>query len=177
MNLFNNIKDVDELKCHPKFLLLRNQPELGYEKKMLDRWTDGLIDKDKKFVREFQETFHSSFWEIYLYKLFTEAKFQIDQSHQMPDYVIKAPIEFYVEAVVANIKNQGRKEEERTIHDQLSMMIPPYLQNDFYILMNEAIIRAANAIKSKSDKYSNQYIKHEWVNPDCPFVIAMSSYD
>ncbi len=177
LDLYKNIKGVDETKQHNKFLLLNNESQLKYEKEILFNWTEGLKDKDKKFVREFQETFHSSFWEMYLYKLFIEAKFELDQSHPMPDFVIKSPIEFYVEAVVAKIKDIGRQESERTLKDQMSMAIPPYLQSDFYQLVDEAIIRASNAVKYKHTKFKNEYINRDWINPSNPFIIAMSSYD
>ena len=110
------------------------------------------------------------------HKLFMEAKFELDQTHQMPDFIIKAPTEFYVEAVVTNIKNAGRKENERTLEDQMSMAIPPYLQYDFYEFLDEAIIRSASAIKCKHEKFKNEYVNRDWVNSANPFIIAMSSY-
>lgn len=177
LDLYKTIRGVDETRQHEKFKVLKNEIQLVNEKEILRNWTDGLVDRDKKFIREFQETFHSSFWEIYLYKLFKEAKFELDQTHQMPDFIIKKPIEFYVEAVVANIKEKGRKESERTLADQVSMAIPPYLQCDFYQLLNDAIIRASNSIKYKHEKYKNEYIKRHWVNSDKLFIIAMGSYD
>ena len=152
LNLFANIKNLEDQKMHPKAYLLKNNFQFTSEKKMLLDWTDGLLDRDNKFIREFQETFHSSFWEIYLYKLFIEAGFELDQSHQMPDFIIKEPQEVYVEAVTANIRTGGTPEGERTIDDQLSMIIPPYLQTDFYQVLNEGIIRSANAIKGKHKK-------------------------
>lgn len=177
LDLYKNIKGLDEKKQHEKFLLLKNESQLRCEKAILSDWALGLIDKDKKFVRQFQETFHSSFWEMYLYKLFREANFELDQTHQVPDFIIKAPIELYVEAVVANIKNTGRKENTRTLEDQMSMAIPPYLQYDFYQLLDEAIIRSSSAIKYKHEKLKNKYVNHDWVNSANPFIIALSSYD
>ncbi|CEP40433.1 hypothetical protein [Paraclostridium sordellii] len=177
LDLYKSIKNLDEKKQHEKFLLLKNEIQLCHEKKILNDWTEGMIDRDKKFVREFQETFHSSFWEIYLYKLFRKANFELDQTHQMPDFIIKSPIEFYVEAVVSNIKNNGRKEKERSFEDIISMAELPHSQEDFYSVLDEAIIRAASAIKSKNEKFKNEYVNRDWINPDKPFTIAMGSYD
>ncbi|CCY10782.1 putative uncharacterized protein [Clostridium sp. CAG:81] len=177
LNLFANIKNLEDQKMHPKAYLLKNNFQFTSEKKMLLDWTDGLLDRDNKFIREFQETFHSSFWEIYLYKLFIEAGFELDQSHQMPDFIIKEPQEVYVEAVTANIRTGGTPEGERTIDDQLSMIIPPYLQTDFYQVLNEGIIRSANAIKGKHKKFVKEYINREWVKESNPFVIAIGSFD
>lgn len=63
------------------------------------------MDRDYKMVQEFQKTFHSSFWEFYLYACFKESGFILDQSHNRPDFMIKELYEINVEAVVANIKN------------------------------------------------------------------------
>lgn len=62
MELFTLAKKMTDKLCHPKFLLLRDQ--LFIERKVLSEWADGMEDRDGKFVREFQETFHSAFWEI-----------------------------------------------------------------------------------------------------------------
>lgn len=177
MDIYKDIKGVDEKKQHTKFKYLKNEPQLIHEKNLLSNWAKGLVDRDKKFVREFQETFHSSFWEIYLYQLFKRSGFELDQTKQMPDFIIKKPLEFYVEAVVANIKENGRKENDRTLDDQISMAIPPYLQHDFYNHLNDSIIRASNSINSKYKKYKNNYIKRDWVNPNNPFIVAIGSYD
>ncbi|EOU1650933.1 hypothetical protein OQL15_000839 [Clostridium perfringens] len=177
LDLYKEIKGLSETNQHEKFLLLKNEFQFKYEKEILSNWTDGLLDRDNKFVRQFQETFHSSFWEIYLYKLFKEAKFKLNQEHPMPDYIITEPIECYVEAVTANIKQNGRKEKDRGIEDIISMTIPPALQDDFYEVLDESIIRAANAIKTKNKKYNNEYIKREWIDVNNPYTIAMGSYD
>ena len=77
----------------------------------------------------------------------------------MPDFIIRSPVEIYVEAVVSNISQYGRTEKERTLEDQLSMTIPPYLQGDFYEFLDEAIIRNASTIRSKNIKWRKEYIK------------------
>lgn len=177
MKLFEVVKGLNRKKLHNKFLLLKNESQLLHEKNMLQKWSEGLVDKDNKFVREFQETFHSCFWELFLYRLFKSAGFDLDQSHQTPDFVIKKPEEVYVEAVIANISKSGKKESERTLEDQLSMMIPPYLQDDFDMVMREGILRAANAIQSKNNKWLEEYSKKEWICSDRPYIVAMSSYD
>lgn len=177
LDLFGNINGVDESKYHPKFAFLKNELQTTNIKEMLINWTDGFVDRDGKFIQEFQKTFHSSFWEIYLYRLFTTAGYTLDQSHPMPDFIINTPYEIFVEAVIANIKLTGRKEQERTFDDQLSMFTPPYLQKDFYKLLDNAIIRYSNAISYKHKKLSKEYSKLEWVNLQKPFVLALASYD
>lgn len=177
MDIFSPVKGLNETNQHLKFKLLNQQDQLYSEKKILQGWTNGMIDKDGKMVREFQETFHSCFWEFFLFKLFQEAGFSLDQNHPMPDFIINSPIDMYVEAVVSNIKGSGRPESERTLEDQISMLCPPYLHKAFYDELNESITRNSNAVHSKINKYRESYLKREWVKEDVPFVIALSSYD
>lgn len=175
MKLFDPIKNVSENQWHTKFKLLKETLGEG-ERTILEKWVEGLEDRDYKIVKEFQKTFHGSFWEFYLFACFKEAGFALDQSHNRPDFMIKAPYEFNVEAVVANIKSQGRAESDRGIEDLMNMFIPPKNQKDFYQIQQEAIVRHSNAITSKIKKYESEYSKCEWVKDDVPFVIAMSSY-
>lgn len=177
MDIFSTVKGLEESKQHTKFKLLNQEAQMLNEKRILESWTNGMIDKDGKMVREFQETFHSCFWEFFLFKLFQEAGFTLDQSHQMPDFIINAPTDMYVEAVVSNIKEGGKPESKRTIEDQLSMLRPPYLHDMFYEELNESITRDSNAVHSKIKKYRESYLKREWVREEVPFVIALSSYD
>ena len=110
--LFDEIKGLSDDRKHNKFKFLRDEIQLSTEKQLLCTYTNGLVDRDHKMVRQFQETFHSTYWEICIYQLCLEAGFSLDQSHPFPDFIIKKPSEFYIEAVVANIK-----QTYRTNHD------------------------------------------------------------
>ena len=174
--LFDKIKGLPDNRQHEKFKILRDEIQLSAEKRLLCAYTDGLVDRDHKMVRQFQETFHSTYWEICIYQLCLEAGFSLDQSHPFPDFIIKKPSEFYIEAVVANIKQTGVPESERTLEDQLSMLIPPHMQKDFADVLDESIIRSSNAIFSKIKKYED-YKKEQWFDEKNPFIIALSSCD
>lgn len=177
MKLFSAINGLSDDKQHDKFKFLRDEVQLIHEKMLLSSYTNGLVDRDHKMVREFQETFHSTYWEIILYQLCVEqAGFVLDQTHPFPDFIIKKPIEFYIEAVVANIKQTGAKENERTLYDQFSMLTPPHSQKDFSRVLDESIIRSSNAISAKFHKY-NEYKKADWIDERNPFIIALSSCD
>lgn len=176
MNLFEELKNVSKDKWHTKFKQIKEDPCGEGEREILQRWVEGLVDRDNKMVQEFQKTFHASFWEFYLYACFKEAGFVMEQSHNRPDFMIKAPYELNVEAVVANIKNQGRPESDRGLEDLMDMFTPPKNQEDFFQVQHEAVARQSNAITSKMKKYENEYSKCDWVKEDVPFVIAMSSY-
>jgi hypothetical protein len=177
LDLFKKIEGLNEDDLHPKFKLLRDNVMLNGERSVLIDWTDEFIDRDNKIIKEFQTTFHSSFWEFYLFRIFKELDFEIDFSKDRPDFIINSPEKIFIEAVVSNIKQDGRDEASRTIEDIFSMIVPPHKQDDFNEVLNEAIVRNSNAILGKSYKYIEKYINCEWVNEENPFIIALSSYN
>lgn len=177
LDLFQTIPSLSEDKIHPKFKLLRDNPMLDGERKIIKSWTQGFEDRDNKIIREFQTTFHSSLWEFYLFATFKEIDCSIDFTKNRPDFIITNPTKVFIEAVVSNIKVNGRDEKKRTALDILSMLDPPKLQEDYYELIDEAITRYSNAILSKFKKFTNEYVDDEWVDNKSPFVIALASYD
>ncbi len=128
LDLFTKLGDIDESALHQKFKFLRDEPLLDGERAILTSWTEGFVDRDNKIVKEFQTTFHSSFWEFYLYKVFKEAGFTIDFTKDRPDFLINSPTELNIEAVVSNIKQGGAGEESRTMDNILSMLEPSLAQ-------------------------------------------------
>lgn len=177
LDLFKKIEGLSEDDLHPKFKLLRDNIILNGERSILTDWTDEFIDRDNKIIKEFQTTFHSSFWEFYLFRIFKELNFKIDFSEDRPDFIINSPEKIFIEAVVSNVKKDGRREDTRTIEDISSMIVPPNKQKDFYEVLDEAIVRNSNAILGKSSKYLEKYINCDWVDEESPFVIALSSYN
>lgn len=175
MNLFEQI-NIGEEKLHPKFLILKNQMIFG-ERQIINDWIKEFVDRDNKIVKEFQTTFHSSFWEFYLNALFKEAGFSIDYSKNRPDFIITSPTPFYVEAVVSNIKKQGITEDQRTYDDLFQNITSFYLRENFENQLYEAITRYSLSINEKKKKYEEKYSKLEYVNKDLPFVIALSGYE
>ena len=70
LELYHRIKDIDVRKWHPKFKLLMNEKlQFFRERHLVSNWTEGFVDRDEKIIKEFQTTFHSSFWEFYLFAL------------------------------------------------------------------------------------------------------------
>lgn len=176
MELFESTKKVHKEQWHPKFKLLKENPGLIPEREIVEQWTEGLVDKDNNMVQKFQKTFHSSFWEFYLYACFKEIGFELDQTHNRPDFMIVSPYKINIEAVTANIKQGGRPETDRNENDLMDMFVPPKNQKDYYDVQYEAIARHSNAIISKAEKYDKEYSQCVWVDEDVPFVIALSSY-
>ena len=174
MNLFENI--TDESKLHRKFKFLRDNMIFG-EHSIINQWTDGFIDRDNKIVQEFQTTFHSSLWEFYLNSVFHEAGFSIDYSKNRPDFIVKSPVPFYVEAVVSNIKQGGNSEENRSFEDLFKNVEPFYLRENFEDELNEAITRYSSSIDLKKKKYDDNYSKLNYFDESYPFTIALSGYE
>ena len=85
--LFDEVKGLPDKRKHKKFKILRDEVQLLAEKSLLCSYTNGLVDRDHKMVRQFQETFHSTYWEIIIYQLCLEAGFFLDQSHPFPDFL------------------------------------------------------------------------------------------
>lgn len=177
IDIFQIIPELRDERIHPKVKLLRDNPMLAGEKGILTDWVEGLVDRDNKIVKEFQTTFHSSFWEFYLFGLFKDLNFSMDQSYERPDFMITKPYEINVEAVVSNIKYKGRSEEDRNYNDFISMTYPLVKEAFFNEFIDEAIVRHSTAILSKNNKFLNEYSKCTWIKPDTPFIIALGSYD
>lgn len=96
-------KVVTKNKLHSNFEnLLR--PEYALVRKTLESWAEDFEDRDNKFAKQFQETFNSMFWELYLYQCFRVLKMDIDFSKQSPDFIVKSHYgnEFVIEAVITN---------------------------------------------------------------------------
>ncbi|MBS1951419.1 MAG: hypothetical protein JST37_10490 [Bacteroidetes bacterium] len=174
IDLFQNLPNSKEL--HPKFLQLRDSKSMIGERHIIANWTEGFIDRDNKLVREFQVSFHSTFWELYLHHLLYEQGFTTDYSHNRPDFAVVKPYRFFIEAVISNIKYDGRPESTRNQFDILKNLTPPHLQPDFEYQMIEAIIRYSNAINNKVSKHQLEYSGLPWVDERVPFVIALGSY-
>lgn len=176
LDLFTQIVSYDKL--HPKFKIFKECLFLTGEQNILNDWIDGFIDRDNKIVKEFQTTFHSAFWEFYLFSVFKEAGFEIDFNHNRPDFIIKAPQKMYIEAVVSNIKSTGSQEENRTLDDILSMVEPINLQQNFDYNIREAITRYSNSIQSKDKKYEDYTNDNKLkFDKEAPYVIALSGYE
>lgn len=177
LDLFEHRNDITPDVLHNKFKLLRNEPLLHLERDVITEWTSGFADRDGKLVKEFQTTFHSSLWEFYLFAVLKELDLSVDFSKNRPDFIVSGNVEFYMEAVVSEIKKGGRSEGTRNENDVFSMLEPIHKDENFHSLINEAITRHSNSILSKHKKYINEYSKCDWVKADAPFVVALGSYD
>ena len=105
MNLFQTRLPNDRL--HKSFKQILNDPNCAPVRDVIQAWGAGLLDRrgeQNKFVTEFQTTFNSSFWELYLNKAFFELGFSVDYTKSSPDFCVTTPggYRFNVEAVIAD---------------------------------------------------------------------------
>ena len=100
MDFFQPI--VEEKKWNKNFSSVL-VPFRKAERDLFNNWADGFVDRDGKLVAEFQTTFNSTFWEVYLFACFREYDFEIDWSYPCPDFYFSSnDFELIVEATTAN---------------------------------------------------------------------------
>jgi hypothetical protein len=164
LDLFTPV--VTRERFHPAFAKLV-AGATDYDKKLLAGWAEGFMDRDKKFVMEFQTSFDSSFWELYLHAAFKELGMACDFSKPRPDFCIHSPQDVLVEAAVASnaLGAPGVTETK-----------PLELPDDYNAFNREAIVRLSNSLHTKHNKYLESYQELEHVAGK-PFVVAIAPFD
>ncbi|GJM17079.1 MAG: hypothetical protein DHS20C13_24060 [Thermodesulfobacteriota bacterium] len=169
MDLFQPI--VDESRFHKNFASIL-VPFRKAERDLLKKWSEGFVDRDGKLVKEFQTSFNSSFWEIYLHAVFKEYGFSIDWSNSTPDFSVNANgCEIIVEAVTANSAHEKTNEWDKNFSDDEIKVL-----KSFKKLNREAIIRISSAILNKSKKFDKTYKNLNHVKGK-PFVLAVAPFE
>lgn len=167
MDLFTPI--VPEEQQHPNFRFITQPGFCTSELEVIKSWADGFLDRDGKFVKEFQTTFNSSFWELYLFACFKELGCSADFSHETPDFLVSSPYgEFVAEATTANHPESFRPEWDKDLK-----LLEKTSKED---ILRLSTIRLSNAISSKYRKYTSKYSKLPHVQ-DKPFVICVTPFD
>src|ERR1700687_362882 len=116
MDLFKPIVAADRL--HHNFLATI-KPNASGVREILSGWADGFVDRDGKFVREFQTTYNSSFWELYLFAVLKYLGIKADFTFASPDFVAVAnPLA--IEATIAGHAVDAVAEWEKTFEVILS---------------------------------------------------------
>ena len=160
---------VNEKHFHPSFKTLRSLASKG-ALNVINSWTNGFTDRDNKFVKEFQTTFNSSFWELYLHASFKELGFKINFDHPAPDFMLQFGDDtINVEATIANNAEGYRPEFDKS-------NIWKIQDTDPYDSRQQTAIRIANAITCKSLKYQTKYNKLDHVK-EHPFVLGVMPFD
>lgn len=163
MNLFEPI--VSAAQHHPNFKNLLRMGN-GFTLDVLNDWAQGFIDRDGKFVTEFQMTFNSSFWELYLHAVLKKYDMPVDFTKASPDFCLPSK-GFNIEATVASSAQRAAPE-----HLRLGKA-PPADLNTFNF---RSIIRLSNSLAAKRRKYLESYAALDHVQ-DRPYVVAVTNFD
>jgi hypothetical protein len=164
MDLFTPV--VNEALQHSNFRSICAQKN-GYNWDVLNDWTRGFKDRDGKFVYEFQTTFDTCFWELYVFAVLKQYKLTVDFRHPAPDFFVTDNGGFNVEATVALHAKDATPE-----YMKQGEPVPEDL-NEFN---RRAILRIRNSIDSKSKKFSASYRTLDHVRGR-PFVLAITAID
>ena len=163
MDLFTPI--VEEEKLHKNFARTISRTGGGV-REVLKYWVDGFTDRDGKFVREFQTTYNSSFWELYLFAVLKHLGIKVDFTFASPDFVA-ADHPCAIEATIAGHAADAVAEWEKTFEVILSQ--------DPKEAINQTTIRLANALRAKSAAYQTKYsVLPHMANR--AYVVAISNF-
>lgn len=157
----------NSLNKSPQFLHLCD-PQYIAEKELLQKWIDRFTPTDhlNKVIHQFQTSFRSVFWELYLSEIFQEEGMEIIHSGTSPDFELKKKEKtFFVEAVTANFSQSELSEEYRTLSDING-------ENDIYPIIDKSIIRVSNAISNKFNEFNKTY-SLEGRLKNHPYIIAV----
>lgn len=168
MDLFDS-QFADE-KLHPSYLELTNSERYSSVLPILNEWALGLLSRKgegRKFRNEFQQTFNSSMWEIYLNKLFIEMGFSIDYSKSSPDFCISSSSghTFNVEAVITDnpYAKSAKGDSEEVLKRDSSLKLLGKIRDKV------SIFRGSDG---KKTPYRNLYHVD-----GKPFVVAIAPFD
>jgi hypothetical protein len=157
-------------KQHNNFRVLSAGRSQGC-RDVISSWAANFHDRDGKCVREFQTTFDSTFWELYLFACFSQLKLSPKTDHAAPDFMLKiGKSEVAVEATVAK-EAEGHRPE----WDKLDLI----RSGDVVELAHRlryTTVRLANSFTSKVSAYRQKYAVLPHVKGR-PFVICIAPFD
>ncbi len=163
MKLFDPV--VAEARLHPNLRSILSTGNV-YNMDVLQDWARGFVDRDGKFIEEFQTTFNSSFWELYLFAVLKKYGMSVDFSQARPDFCIPS-LGLNIEATIASNAQSAEPEFAR-----LGKM-PPGDLNAFNL---QTIVRLANSLAAKHRKYIESYAPLDHVK-DRAYVVAVTNFD
>jgi hypothetical protein len=168
MDLFTPITPLE--KQHKYFIYMTESGTCQPEIEILKNWADGFIDRNGKFVKEFQTNFNSNFWELYLFACFKELGCQVNTSYETPDFLVSSQYgDFIAEAAIASHPEGFRPEWEKEDFSDLE-------KTSKKEILRLSAIRLEHSINKKFKKYRNHYSELSHVK-NKPFVICATPFD
>lgn len=167
---------VKDKQLHPYFKTLIAEARYSDVLKTIQDWSIGLSNRKKetdKFIKEFQISFNSSFWEIYLNKVFQCLDFKIDYSKESPDFnlIHSSGRTLNVEAVTSNSGLSNNEKLHQKTADKKNTK-----------KSKSAVLKLLGKIKDKRDIFIGKddkkfpYSKLDHVK-NRPFVLALAPFD
>lgn len=163
INLFTPIAPADKL--HQNFVRTLDDGSASV-REILTQWAEGFEDRDNKFIREFQTTYNSSFWELYLFAVLKQLGIGVDFSFDAPDFVC-ANVPLAIEAVIASHAHGDVPEWQKTIEG--------IVDKDIGRAYAQSIIRLANALTNKSEAFLKRYAALPHM-AGRSYIVAISNY-
>lgn len=134
---------------------------------VLRGWDEGFVDRDGKFVEEFQRTFNSSWWELYLHAVLKSLGIRVDYAFDAPDFV--APdAGLAIEATIASHAQGATPEWLKTIAD-LSR------RDEIGARYLDQLARLSNSLDAKVRRYRERYRSLPHM-ADKAFVVAIHNF-
>jgi hypothetical protein len=162
---------LPENRLHNHFRLISASHEYAKVQPIVQHWATGLLDRkgeSQKFINEFQTTFNSSMWELYLNRAMIDLGCTVDFSKSAPDFFVRGPgnYEFNIEAVISD--QPPTVKQQKTFNEQ-----------NFKI---RGALKLAGKIRDKLDLYrGSNGKKHPYSSMSHvrgrPFVIAIAPFD
>jgi hypothetical protein len=170
MSLFQT--RIPEKRLHRAFKQILDDPKSAPVQDVILSWATGLLERrgeQQKFINEFQTTFNSTFWELYLNKAFSELGFSVDYTKASPDFCVTTPngYQFSVEAVIADNPSNSSSNDSVKNRDER---------------MSSETLKLAGKMRDKLDIFTGTkgkkfpYSTLEHVQGR-PFVIAIAPFD
>jgi hypothetical protein len=163
MELF--VPVVAKKELHHNFLSTLDPTAAGV-RAVLTQWAEGFDDRDGKFVREFQTTYNSSFWELYLFAVLKYLAIQVDFSFKAPDFV-SAYHPIAIEAAIASYAHDDAPEWQKTL--------AVLANKDLATRRRASIIRLSNALLGKSKAFKDRYAALPHM-AGRSYLVAISNY-
>lgn len=160
-----------EKRLHNHFRIISADPDYAKVQPIIQNWAAGLLDRkgeSQKFINEFQTTFNSSMWELYLNRALIDLGCRVDFSASSPDFFVRGPgnYEFNIEAVVSDQHPTVKRQKTFDVHE----------------FRTRGALKLAGKIRDKLDLYrGSNGAKHPYSSMShvCgrPFVIAIAPFD
>lgn len=169
IDLFEEVVEYE--KQHLLFKQVINEPAYAEARDIINLWGEGLLTRKgeaKKFIKEFQTSFNSSFWELYLNQAFKDFGFKIDYSKASPDFNLIGKNNRFisVEAVTSNPQKQDElltTTFDEKYRDKATLKLAGKIRDKHILYLGDG---------KKKHPYST--LSHVQGNP---FVLAVAPFD